>query len=384
LAGCTRTISFPGATTIPSQPEATFAGSQEVDATQAESALADDVTGSEQSAQDVPTPFPQPTLRQAAEKNGFLVGAAVDPGWLYGNQQYADLTPAQFNIVTPDNSMKFERIHPERDFYDFSEGDRVVDFALQNDQVVHGHPLVWDTQLPPWIWKAYKSNSFSRAEWMAILRGYIKTVVGHYQGRVQIWDVVNEAIADDGSLRNTIWLETIGPEYIALAFQWAHEADPNAILLYNDGGGEGMNRKSEGIYSLVQGLVQAGVPIDGVGLQMHVWLDGPPSASDLAENIRRLNDLGLQVHITEMDVRTQYSTASVEEKLAQQAEMYRYILKTCLQAADCRSLATWGVTDKQSWIPWYTGNPDMPLLFDQNNQPKPAYYAVLEELEANP
>jgi endo-1,4-beta-xylanase len=167
-----------------------------------------------------------------------------------------------------------------------------------------------------------------------------------------------------------------------MAFQWAREADPDALLIYNDFSAEGMNPKSQAIYVMTQSLLKMGIPIDGVGLQMHVFLDGPPTPQELAENMRRLADLGLQVHITEMDVRTYTSQAGPEEKMAAQAQVYRAALAACLQAPNCNVFVTWGLSDRYSWIPGYFKVADAPLLFDQNNQPKPAYQAVFEALQA--
>ena len=323
-----------------------------------------------------PTPTPAPSLRSEASKQHFWVGTAVDPSWLQ-ERTFADFVAREFNMLTPEVAMKWEIIHPGVDTYDFSEGDKINEFAQQNGMLIRGHPLVWDKQLPDWVLEADQEGALSRDEWKAILREHILTVAGHYRGQIYAWDVVNEAVADDGKLRNTIWLRNIGPEYIPLAFRWAHEADPYALLFYNDNGGEGINPKSNAIYALVNDLKEANVPIHGVGLQTHTALDGPPSTEELQENIQRLSDLGLRIHITEMDVRLQYSHASTEEKLAKQAELYKRVFQVCLQAPMCEAFVTWGATDRQSWIPSYTGQPDAPLLFDTNYQPKPAYWAIM-------
>ena len=338
----------------------------------------------EKEATAVPTitPTPIPSLRSEAEKQDFLVGTAIDPGWL-NEGDFAAFVAQEYNMLTPEVAMKWEIIHPTRDYYDFREGDMVTAFARLNGMLVRGHPLVWDQQLPDWIIQAEKDGTYTRDEWINILRGHVMTVAGHYRGQIYAWDVVNEAIEEDGTLRDTIWLRTIGPEYILLAFQWAHEADPYALLFYNDNGGEGLNAKSAGIYALVSGLILEGVPINGVGLQTHTSLETAPSADELTANIQRLSDLGLKVHITEMDVRIQNSDASEDQKLSDQAEIYRRVFTTCLEHAACEAFIVWGATDRQSWIPGYTGNPDQPLLFDRYNQPKPAYHAIMEVLKEN-
>ena len=323
-----------------------------------------------------PEPPNEPaSLRQLAELKGLSVGTAVQVSALK-DDAYAGLLVQEFNMVVPEIAMSFKSTRPERDRFDFSQGDLLVAFAEEHGMAVRGQVLVWDHQVPDWLLQ----GDFSRDEWLEILKEHIQTTVSHYRGKVVAWDVVNEAIDDDGLLRDTLWMRNIGPEYIALAFRWAREADPDVLLFYNDHLGEGLNRKSQAIYALASGLLQAGVPIDGIGMQMHTWLEGPPTADELAANMQRLGGLGLQVQITEMDVRTQYHAISETEKLALQAEMYRRVIETCLAASNCTAFLTWGLTDRYSWIPGFTGNPDMPLLFDLGGRPKPAYEAVRQAL----
>jgi endo-1,4-beta-xylanase len=212
---------------------------------------------------------------------------------------------------------------------------------------------------------------------MEVLRDHITTVVGRYRGRVDAWDVVNEAIEGSG-LRNTVWHNVIGPEYLDLAFQWAHEADPDALLFYNDYSAEGMNTKSDAVYDLVKGMLERGVPIHGVGMQMHIALGQVPPADKFLENMDRLADLGLQVHITELDVRIRDDPD--EETLVQQAEDYREIMETCLAAKGCTAFITWGFTDRYSWIPSSRQGWGSALILDASYQPKPAYTALQDAL----
>jgi len=323
------------------------------------------------------TPAPD-TLRSLAEPCGLWIGSAVDPYFIASEPGYADLLKREFNLVTPENAMKFDVVQPKQGQFQFARGDAILRFARANGMSVRGHTLVWDQQLPSWVLE----GQYSQEEWKSILKEHIRQVVGHYRGQILAWDVVNEAISDEGDLYNSFWLRAIGPEYIELAFRWAHEADPGALLFYNDHGGEGLGVKADAIYELVKGLKEAGVPIDGVGLQMHIALDGPPSSENLALNLKRLAGLGLIVHITEMDVRTQYSQESMEEKLLKQGEIFQNITATCLQAENCQALVTWGLTDRFSWIMGFTGSPDFPLLFDANSRPKPAYAGVLAALRS--
>jgi endo-1,4-beta-xylanase len=295
----------------------------------------------------------------------------VDAGH-FDNRDYTLLLIREFNALTPEVSMNWDVVQPQPGQFNFSRGDAILDFARAHGMQVRGHTLVWDFSLPAWV----KEGQFSRLEWMNILCTHIKTVVSHYRGRVYSWIVVNEAVANEGPLYETFWLRTLGPEYIAMAFQWAHEADPQALLFYNDHSGEGMDRKSQAIYALVQGLVQSGTPVHGVGLQMHITLNGYPTLTDISTNMQRLADLGLLTEITEMDVRIQYSRDTTPVRLERQAQTYQRIMQACLNASNCWSFTTWGLTDHYSWIPGYTGHPDAPLLFDEQFQPKPAYDAL--------
>jgi endo-1,4-beta-xylanase len=315
------------------------------------------------------------TLRNLAESRKLWLGAAAQTSGL-SDPIYTSLLARQFNMLAVENAMKWESTQPDRGRFDFTQGDLLVAFARANRMAVYAHALVWDTQLPEWL----TQGSFTRQEMIQILCTHIKTVVGYYRGQVYAWVVVNEPFDNRGVLRPHIFLQAIGPEYIAMAFQWAHEADPNAILVLNEHQSEGMNTKSQAVYALASGLIERGIPVQAVGLQMHIVLHGQPSQENLLENMQRLGELGLEVHISEMDVRTQYSSEPLPEKLKRQALHYRQVMQACLQVSACRVFATWGVSDRYSWIPWWTGRPDYPLLFDEQGQPKPAYDALIEEL----
>jgi endo-1,4-beta-xylanase len=318
------------------------------------------------------------SLRTLAQNRGIGFGTAVWVKPLSNDSTYQEVLAREFNMVTPENEMKFEPVHPERDRYDFKAADALVDFAKDNNMQVRGHTLVWHESLPDWLTQA----KWTREELMNILQQHITEVVGHYRGQLVAWDVVNEAIADDkNDLRDTIWRRVIGPDYIEMAFRMAHEADPNVHLFYNDYGGEGLGRKSDAIYALVKNLRQRGVPIYGVGLQMHVSLKNPPNPEQVAANIKRLNDLGLEVQITEMDVKTFDGTGTRAQKLAAQAQIYRNMMQVCLAAQNCKAFLLWGVGDRYSWIPRILKQPDSPLIFDESLRPKPAYSALKEVLK---
>lgn len=317
------------------------------------------------------------TLRELAEQNNFYIGAAVYTYHL-DDPVHREILSREFNMLTPEHEAKHCQVERERGRFDFRNVDRLVAFAEAHNMVIHGHTLVWHSCMPEWI----QSGEFSREEAIQILRDYIMTMVGRYKGRIAIWDVVNEAVADSGRLRDTPWRRLIGDDYIELAFRFAHEADPDALLFYNDYGGEAMTGKSNAIYELVQGLVERGVPIHGVGLQSHFALGGVNSFS-IAENIRRLGELGLQVQITEIDIR--FEGEPNDAILEDQADDYQGALEACLSSEACTAFVVWGVSDKFSWLRGenlgFFHNPVVePLLFDDNYQPKPAYFALRETL----
>lgn len=314
-------------------------------------------------------------LRELASRAGILVGTCVS-SFSLSDRDYVETLTREFSVVTTENELKFEVVHPNPGTYVFEPADRIISLAEANGMKVRGHTLVWHAQLPSWI----VNGEFTKEEWKNILRDHILTVVGRYRGRIWAWDVVNEAFDDSGSLRDTVWLRNIGPEYIELAFRWAHEADPEALLFYNDYGIEEVNAKSDAVYKLVKELLERNVPIHGIGLQMHVSLDNPPDPRKVAENIKRFTDLGLQVHITEMDVRIRLP--ATEDELIRQAQIYREILEVCLNSKGCTAFVMWGFTDRYSWIPHFFQGYGAALIFDENYLPKPAYYALWETLFA--
>ncbi len=325
-----------------------------------------------------PLPTRRP-LRSLAKLHNLHIGTAVNNAAFQNDNSYTETLASEFDILTPEDVMKFESIHPTRNSFDFHNADDIVGFADDNDMQIRGHTLVWHSQLPSWL----TEGTWTRNELIAILQEHITTVVTHYKGRVAAWDVVNEAIDDDGSLRQTLWLQGIGPEYIDMAFQWAHTADPQTKLFYNDYGAEGSGQKSDAIYSMVSDMVQRDVPIHGVGLQMHIGIDSPPNSQDIVTNIARLGTLGLEVHITEMDVKIIDGSGSFNERLINQAVVYRDVFDVCLEQDACTAFVMWGFTDKYSWIYDHEGSsyPDeAPLIFDPEYDPKPAYYGFLERL----
>ncbi len=316
------------------------------------------------------------TLRSLAQARHFYIGSTVNVDALRNEPVYSATLAREFNMVTPEVSMKFSETEPRPGVYTFAKADSIVSFAQAHQMQVRGHNLVWYTDLPAWL----TGGAFTRDQLITILRDHIITEVTRYRGQVNIWDVVNEAVGDNGGLRDSIWLRGIGPQYIDMAFQWAHQANPQARLFYNDYGGEGLGLKSDAIYALVKGMLQRGVPIDGVGLQMHISLDRYPNPQDVLANMQRLTALGLEVQITEMDVKTQDDARPLPAKLDAEAQLYGEMLYTCLSVRRCTAFVMWGFTDAHSWIPAYTGHPDYPLIFDAQYRPKPAYFALQQAL----
>jgi endo-1,4-beta-xylanase len=315
------------------------------------------------------------TLRTRAQERGVMMGAAVAQQPLKNDAIYAQTLAREYNMVVAENAMKFGPLHPSRDGFNFGDADAIADFAGAHGMKLRGHTLLWHNQNPQWL----IDGGFSQAEISAILKEHIRTVVGRYRGRVYAWDVVNEAIDDNTKqLRETFWLKALGADYIAQAFLWAREADPQARLFYNDYVGAALGPKSDAIYNLVRTLKVRRIPIDGVGLQSHLALEQLSPTRDVAANMRRLAALGLEIHVTELDVRL--SMPPTEQKLQKQAEAYRNIFRTCMSVSNCKAFVTWGFTDKYSWIPRRFPGMGAALPLDESYRPKPAYSALLDEL----
>ncbi|GAA1926148.1 endo-1,4-beta-xylanase [Streptomyces sodiiphilus] len=309
------------------------------------------------------------TLREAAASSGRFIGTAVADHRL-NDSTYRNIAATEFSSVTAENAMKWESIEPNRGQYDWSGADRLMEFAAQNNQQTWGHTLVWHSQMPGWL----ENGNFGAAEFRQIMNNHIDTVMGRYRGQMDRWDVVNEVLNEDGSLRNSKWLQVLGESYIADAFRAARQADPNAKLFINDYNTDGVNAKSDGMYQLVQRLLQQGVPIDGVGFQSHMILDQIPGTYQ--QNLQRFADLGLEVVVTELDIRM--NTPADSTRLQRQAQQYRSVTEACLAVSRCTGITVWGFSDRDSWIPdWFEGE-GAANIYDENYQPKPAYYALRE------
>ncbi len=309
------------------------------------------------------------SLKAAAMADGKLVGAAVQSAFL-NDVRYSGVLDREFDYLTAEYEMKWNTVEPSPGDDNFGPGDAIVGYAESMGMRVKGHTLVWHGSVPAW------AADLPPDAFRAAFERHIRTVVAHYDGRVLAWDVVNEAVADGGAgLRNSVFRDKLGDGYIADAFRLAHEADPQALLFYNDYGGEALNAKADAIYAMLSGLRAQGVPVDGVGLQMHVSAAAPPSAAAVAANIRRLAGLGLLVNISEMDVRINGVPGAPAARLDAQRSTYHDLVAVCVAEPACQAVTFWGFTDAHTWI----AN-DSPLLFDAQYVPKPAYDGVLAAL----
>lgn len=307
----------------------------------------------------------------------FPVGASVSISLMQNNSKYNGIVTKEYNSVTPENAMKFQSLHPSENTYTWTDADYLVNYAQANGKRVHGHTLIWYRSLPSWV-TGFVGDS---AAWENLMKTHIQTVVSHFKGKVASWDVVNEDFEDTGVPRNSIWRQKLGNDYVARCFQYAHEADPGALLFYNDYGHEYSSAKRTAIINLVNSLKTRGIPIDGIGMQFHITYT--QSDASLSTAINAAAGTGLKVHISELDIRLNTGAAQgmvFTSVLAdQQAAKYQYVVKTynTLPAAQKFGITTWNVTDADSWIPAWQGAPDWPLPFDAQYLRKPAYAAII-------
>lgn len=321
----------------------------------------------------------------------FPIGVAVSP-WALKTDE-AGLIQQHFNSLTPENAMKMGPIHPEENRYYWKDADSIMAFAARNNLKVRGHTLCWHSQTPRWMFIDKEGRTVSKQVLLQRLKDHITTVVSRYKGRIYAWDVVNEAVSDNPAeyLRKSEWLKICGEEYIARAFQYAHEADPDALLFYNDYN-EISATKREKIYRLVKSLKDAGIPIHGVGLQAH-WAVNEPSKGQLEETLKHLAGLGLTMQITELDVSVYAKEHDARERMPADtdttftAEREQKQIAVYKDAFDLfrkykkhiSGVTFWNISERYSWLDNFPvkGRKDYPLLFDKNLQPKKAYWQVV-------
>lgn len=343
----------------------------------------------------------EPALKDVF-KDAFLVGAALNMDQFFERDTVgAAIVKRHFNTISPENELKWERIHPRPGVYDFEAADRYVAFGEANGMFIVGHTLGWHSQTPAWVFQDAAGQPVGRDTLLARLRDHIHTVVGRYRGRIHGWDVFNEVLNEDGTLRRSRWLEIIGEDYVAKAFQYAHEADPAAELYYNDYSVENAPKRA-GAVALIKSLQAQGIRVTGMGLQGHDRLDWPTVAQQ-DSTISAFAALGIKVMITELDVDVlprpgNYRGADVSFSAEMQerlnpyanglpdsvqvalAERYADLFRVFLKHRDTVTRVTfWGVRDGDSWLNGWPvrGRTSHPLLFDRSGRPKPAFGAVV-------
>ncbi|HEX4683983.1 MAG TPA: endo-1,4-beta-xylanase [Gemmatimonadaceae bacterium] len=348
------------------------------------------------------TPAPSAVTLKDAFAGSFVVGAAVNGRQIAGADSIGDpIIARQFNSITPENVLKWASVEPLPGQFEFAAPDRYVALGERHGMTIIGHTLVWHNQTPAWVFQNARGGPVSRDTLIARMRSHVLTVVGRYRGRIHGWDVVNEAVNEDGSLRQSPWMRIIGPEYIAMAFRFAHEADPSAELHYNDFSVEGTAKRA-GIVRLVESLRAEGVPITAIGMQEHQKLDWPTTGA-IDSAIVDLAKTGLKLMVTELDVDVLPSnrgqrTESIEQQLMRTgapdpyraglpdsveralAKRYGEIMRVYLAHRGAITRVTfWGVDDADTWLNGFPvrGRVNYPLLFDRHGVPKPAFDSVI-------
>ena len=307
----------------------------------------------------------------------FHMGAAISVSLMQNNTKYNAVVTKEYNSITPENAMKFASLHTAQNVFNFTDADYLVNFAQVNNKRVHGHNLIWHQSLPSWV----TNFAGDSAAWESLMKTHIQTVVAHFKGKVSSWDVVNEAFDDNGVLRNSIWLQKLGNDYIARCYQYAHEADTAALLFYNDYGQEYSSAKRTAIINMLTAFKTRGIPISGIGMQFHTRYN--QTDANLAAAITAAAATGLKVHISELDIALNpdnIQTLTLTPALAQQqSDKYKSIVKmyNAIPASQQYGITTWNVGDADSWIPVSYNRPDWPLPFDANYLRKPAYYGIL-------
>lgn len=310
----------------------------------------------------------------------FPIGAAVDMDRLKGST-YNTVVAREFSSVTAESSMKFGAIHPSLNVYNFVKADAIVAFAAKNNMRVHGHTLIWakDSVQPKWL----MDFQGDEAAWDALLKSHIQTVVKHFKGKVVSWDVVNEPYADNGTLKDNIWLRKLGPEYLTKAFFYAHEADPSALLFLNDYGQEFGGKKMAAILNFVASAKKCNMPINGLGFQMHTVLR--INVNGLRTNVAKAVDAGMMIHFSELDISVRYQQAKnfdLNEALEiAQAAKFKEIVQVYLSIPKSLQfgITTWGVSDADTFMNQGQANldHDYPLLFNKQYKPKAAYASFI-------
>lgn len=323
----------------------------------------------------LPPPATLDPLRKVIADRSLPIGVGTAVGALFNTSdavglQYNTVFIREFNVITPENDLKFGPLRPSRAAFNYARADAMLQVAKANGMKMRGHTLVWHSQLASWL----TGGTWTADEARQLLDEHVTNVVTHYRGELAAWDVVNEAFDDSPKLRAGFWANSIGRGYIEQAFRTARAADPDVPLYYNDYNIEGINAKSDSVHALLSDLRARGVPVNGVGMQMHLIAGQLPSLTQMRENFERFAGLGLKIQITELDIRV--PLPATPQSLQTQAANYRDVFDLCLQVPACDMVVTWGFTDRSSWIPSVFPGQGDALLFDNEFRPKPAYYSV--------
>jgi len=330
------------------------------------------------------------SLRSLAADIGLRIGSAIIPQDIE-TPSFAAIASSQFSVVTPGNAMKWEVVEPTEGTFDWSQADQLVAFARANHQLVRGHTLLWHSQLPTWLTAGVANGTISNAQLTNLLHQHITTEVSRYKGKIWQWDVANEFFTDTNPSQinpDDFWISHLGPGIIGQAFVWAHQADPHALLCYNDyniAGEDGSNAKSDAAFAWLKQELAAGIPISCVGDQGHLDTQFGFSGQLMQQDLARFASLGLKVAITEADVRTFVNNATDQvptDHLATfaQPEEESQMLQACLAVRQCISFTVWGFTDADSWVPGFFAGEGYATIYDVKQQPKQAYIDMQSDL----
>ena len=336
-------------------------------------------------------PWASRTLRDLAQPIGLRIGSALTPQDIE-TASYAAIAGSEFSVVTPANAMKWDAVEPTQGSYDWAQADELVNFAAAHNQLVRGHCFVWHNQLPNWLVNGFNAGTISKTQLWGLLEKHIFTELERYKGKIWQWDVANEFFTDanpSGIDPNNWWIQALGDSVIPQAFGWAHEADPHALLFYNDyniTGEDGTNAKFTAVYDWVKQQRDAGVPIHGVGTQAHLDTQYGFDPQRFQSDLESYGAAGLRIAITEADVRTFVNNATDQvptDSLSQFAQPFEYsaMLQAAISVPEVISFTVWGWTDYDSWVPGTFSGEGYACIYDVNQQPKQAYYSLLKDLQ---
>lgn len=314
------------------------------------------------------------TFRDYAAKKNLQIGIAIPPGDIYGEKESAILKE-NASLLVCENAMKWQNVRPKKNYWNWGDIDAMVKFAEENKMEVKWHVLFWHNQNPPFL-----NDMKTKEDALSMMDEHIETIMTRYKGKIKTYEVANEMFEENGSWRETIWYKLIGPEYIEHALRKAREVDPSAKIYLNDYNNEEMGKaKSEAFYELAKDLKSRGVPLDGVGFQLHISAEYYYDFDAICANIKRFAELGLEVYFTEVDIRM--PLPATPEMLERQQEYYCNLVRLGVEEPNVKNIVFWGYTDKHSWIPSQFPGTGEALFYDKNFQPKPVYNAMLEVLK---